>query len=60
MPEAKAEIAYLGHRLAVTISQRDNASGECSKASHDGLVKLYRYRVVSQFEFTEVDQNRSQ
>ncbi len=45
MPATKAEIAYLEHRLAATISQCDNASGDCARAAHAGLVELYRYRL---------------
>ncbi len=47
MSAINTEIAYLEYRLAVTILQRDSASGDCSRASHDGLVELYRYRLAA-------------
>lgn len=46
MSAINTEIAYLEYRLAITISQRDGASGGCSRASHNGLVELYRYRLA--------------
>jgi hypothetical protein len=47
MPATKAEIAYLEHRLGATLLQCESASGECSKASHEGLVELYRLRLAA-------------
>lgn len=47
MPGAKAEMAYLNHRLAATIAMRDRASNSCAKAAHEGLAKLYRYRLAA-------------
>lgn len=47
MPATKAEIAYLEHRLGATLLQCESASGACSKASHEGLVELYRFRLAA-------------
>lgn len=47
MSAARAEIAYLEHRLQLTMSLRDKASGPCARAAHAGLVELYQYRLAA-------------
>lgn len=47
MSAARAKIAYLEHRLELTMSLRDKASGPCARTAHAKLVELYKYRLAA-------------
>lgn len=46
MPKRHNEIAYIETRLAKTLRQAEHSSGECDRASHEGLADLYRSQLA--------------
>ncbi|MGY4397925.1 hypothetical protein ACVWZA_003122 [Sphingomonas sp. UYAg733] len=53
MPKRHNEIVYLETRLARTLRQAEHSSGECGRASHEGLADLYRSQLAKLRENAE-------